>query len=79
MRDNLDIHLHQFTVKTKPVREDNAAHFKMQAAPMGTEEWLLTSVGVELVGRNGNASVVAIQYHNLGARLPSLGRSIEFK
>ncbi|XP_073950913.1 uncharacterized protein [Choristoneura fumiferana] len=78
MRDNLEIHLHQFTVKTKPVREDNAAHFKMQATPMGTEEWLLTSVGVELVGRNGNASVVAIQYHNLGARLPSLGRSIEF-
>ncbi|XP_063539300.1 uncharacterized protein LOC134748443 isoform X1 [Cydia strobilella] len=81
MRDNHDLHLHHFdhfSVKTSPVLEDNAAHFKMHAERTGTEEWLLASVGVELVRRNGNASVIAIQYYNLGTRLPSLGRSIEF-
>ncbi|KAM3960477.1 LOW QUALITY PROTEIN: uncharacterized protein ACR2FA_005385 [Aphomia sociella] len=77
MKDHLDLRLPEFSVKTIPIRDDNAAHFDLQPNT-GSEEWQLTSVGVELVGRTGNASVVAIQYHNLAARLPSLRRSIEF-
>ncbi|XP_072929769.1 uncharacterized protein [Epargyreus clarus] len=78
MRSNVDLHYAQFTVKSKPVRDDNAAHFKF-VHHSTTHEWLLTSAGVELVGRNGNATIVAVQYHDLAARLPSLRRSIEFK
>ncbi|CAH2094718.1 unnamed protein product [Euphydryas editha] len=78
MKDNLDRHYQEFTVKTKQVREDGAAHFSF-TTNSGPDEWLLTSAGVELVARNGNASVVAVQYYNLAARLPSLRRSIEFK
>ncbi|XP_053613958.1 uncharacterized protein LOC128677270 isoform X1 [Plodia interpunctella] len=78
MKNNLDLRLHQFAVKTKPVRDDNAAHFDLLGGGAGSEEWQLTSVGVELLGRTGNASVVVVQYHNLAARLPSLRRSIEF-
>ncbi|KAG6457700.1 hypothetical protein O3G_MSEX010437 [Manduca sexta] len=79
MRDNLNIRYHEFTVKTKPARDDNAAHFDLQASFTGTEEWILASAGVELLTKTGNASVVSVLYHNLGARLPSLRRSIEFK
>lgn len=78
MRTNVDLRLQEITVKTKPVLDDNAAHFDL-IPTLGPEEWQLASVGVELVGRTGNASVVAVQYHNLAARLPSLRRSIEFK
>ncbi|KAL0869001.1 hypothetical protein ABMA27_007322 [Loxostege sticticalis] len=77
MRTNVDLRLQEITVKTKPVLDDNAAHFDL-IPTLGPEEWQLASVGVELVGRTGNASVVAVQYHNLAARLPSLRRSIEF-
>ncbi|XP_045776830.1 uncharacterized protein LOC123875184 isoform X1 [Maniola jurtina] len=77
MRDNVDLHYQEFSVKTKQVRDDGAAHFSF--IPLaGTDEWLLTSAGVELVARNGNSSVVAVRYHNLAARLPSLRRSVEF-
>lgn len=78
MKDNLDHQYQEFTVKTKQVREDGAAHFSF-TTNSSPEEWLLTSAGVELVARTGNASVVAVQYHNMAARLPSLRRSIEFK
>ena len=78
MKDSLDHHYQEFTVKTKQVREDSAAHFTFPPSP-GSDEWLLTSTGVELVPKSGNASVVAVQYHDLTARLPSLRRSIEFK
>ncbi|XP_049877958.1 uncharacterized protein LOC126375149 isoform X2 [Pectinophora gossypiella] len=78
MKDHLDIHLHEFSVKTKPARDDHAAHFSLQTTSLGPEEWVLASAGVELLGRTGNASVVAVQYHNLATRLPSLRRSIEF-
>ncbi|XP_026494310.2 uncharacterized protein LOC113399404 isoform X1 [Vanessa tameamea] len=77
MKDNLDLHYQEFAVKTKQVREDSAAHFTFTPNP-SADEWLLTSTGVELVARTGNASVVAVQYHNIAARLPSLRRSIEF-
>lgn len=79
MKDHLDARFHEFTVKSKPVRDDNGAHFKLHQTLSGSEEWLLASAGVELLGRTGNASVIAVQYHNLAARLPSLRRSIEFK
>lgn len=78
MKDNLDHQYQEFTVKTKQVREDSAAHFTFAQYP-SADEWLLTSVGVELVPKSGNASVVAVQYYNLAERLPSLRRSIEFK
>ncbi|CAH2249812.1 jg6089 [Pararge aegeria aegeria] len=78
MRDSVDYHLQEFSVKSKQVREDGAAHFSF-IPTASSDEWLLTSAGVELVARNGNSSVVAVQYHNLAARLPSLRRSIEFK
>lgn len=79
MRTNLDTHFHEFTVKTKPAREDSAAHFDLQSGPIGSEEWMLTSAGTELLARTGNATVVAVLYHNLGTRLPSLRRSVEYK
>ncbi|XP_026333388.1 uncharacterized protein LOC113240330 [Hyposmocoma kahamanoa] len=78
MKDHLDSRLHEFSVKSKPVREDNGAHFKLHHTLSGSEEWLLASAGVELLGRTGNASVITVSYHNLAARLPSLRRSIEF-
>ncbi|XP_028031387.1 uncharacterized protein LOC114243933 isoform X1 [Bombyx mandarina] len=78
MRTNLDTHFHEFTVKTKPAREDSAAHFDLQSGPIGSEEWMLTSAGTELLARTGNATVVAVLYHNLGTRLPSLRRSVEY-
>lgn len=78
MKDNVDVHYQEFSVKTKQAREDGAAHFSFMPLA-GSDEWLLTSAGVELIARNGNSSVVAVQYHNLSARLPSLRRSIEFK
>ncbi|CAG9789418.1 unnamed protein product [Diatraea saccharalis] len=81
MRSNEDIRLQEITVKTKPVLDDNAAHFDLPSIPewpTATPQWLLSSVGVELVGRTGNATVVTVLYHNLAARLPSLRRSIEF-
>ncbi|XP_061384385.1 uncharacterized protein LOC116773247 isoform X3 [Danaus plexippus] len=78
MRDNLVSVYKEFAINTKQAREDGAAHFSFTPIP-GSEEWLLTSAGVELLGRNGNTSVVVVQYRNLAARLPSLRRSIEFK
>ncbi|KAJ2953412.1 hypothetical protein O0L34_g1002 [Tuta absoluta] len=79
MKDHLDVHLHEFTVKSKPARAERAAHFALRTSVAGAEEWLPGSVGVELIARTGNATIVAVQYHNLAARLPSLRRSIEFK
>lgn len=79
MKDYLDSRLYEFTVKSKPIRDDNGAHFKLHHALSGSEEWLLASAGVELLGRTGNASIIAVSYHNLAARLPSLRRSVEFK
>lgn len=78
MKDSLDQCYQEFTIKTKIPREE-AAHFNLQSTHVGLEEWNLASAGVELVARTGNASVVAVLYHNLAARLPSLRRSIEFK
>ena len=79
MRSNLDERFHEFTVTTKPVHLNNAAHFELQPAPVTSEEWLVTSAGVELVDRTDNASVVIVLYHDLGARLPSLRRYVEYK
>ncbi|KAJ0173542.1 hypothetical protein K1T71_010691 [Dendrolimus kikuchii] len=78
MRDKLNLKFHEFTVKTKQARDDNAAHFELQPILTGAEEWTLASAGVELIARTGNASVVSVLYHNLATRLPSLRRSIEF-
>lgn len=78
MKEHVDVLNQEFVVQTKPVREDNAAHFNFQPT-FGTQEWVLTSAGVELVGRTGNASVVVVQYRDLTSRLPSLRRSIESK
>lgn len=81
MKDNLDHRYQEFTVKTKPVRDEDA-HFDLQSHQtphVSSEEWTLASAGVELLAKTGNASVVAVLYHNLATRLPSLRRSIEFK
>lgn len=79
MRDKLNLKLHEFTVKTKQAKDDNAAHFELQTVLTGAEEWSIASAGVELTARTGNASVVSVLYQNLATRLPSLRRSIEFK
>lgn len=78
MKKNLDHRYHEFTIKTKIPREE-AAHFDLQSGHVGLEEWTIASAGVELIAKTGNASVVAVMYHNLAVRLPSLRRSIEFK
>ncbi|XP_047033547.1 uncharacterized protein LOC124640017 isoform X2 [Helicoverpa zea] len=78
MRSDLDKRYQEFTVKTKSVHDDNAAHFELQPAPVRSEEWVVTSAGVELAAASGNASVVTVLYHNLGARLPSLRRYVEY-
>ncbi|CAK1550457.1 unnamed protein product [Leptosia nina] len=78
LRENLDVSYQEFLVKTKPVREDNAAHFDFPRQ-FGPEEWSLISVGVELLDRIENVSVVAVLYKDLASRLPSLRRSIEYK
>ncbi|GBP87661.1 hypothetical protein EVAR_58036_1 [Eumeta japonica] len=77
MSDSLDLQMQEFVVKAKPTGHDNAVQFRFH--PRGSEEWLLASTGVELIGKTGNATVVAVYYHNLLARLPSLRRSIEFR
>ncbi|CAG4954425.1 unnamed protein product [Parnassius apollo] len=76
MKDYVNVLNQEFTVKTKPVREDNAAHFNF-SPNVGTYDWILTSAGVELIGRIGNASVIVIQYRDLTPKLPSLRKSIE--
>ncbi|CAH2045135.1 unnamed protein product, partial [Iphiclides podalirius] len=78
MKEHVDFSNQEFVVQTKPVREDNAAHFNFPFS-LGTQEWVLTSAGAELVGRMGNASVVVVQYRDLTSRLPSLRKSIELK
>ncbi|CAK1583789.1 unnamed protein product [Parnassius mnemosyne] len=76
MKEYVNILNRELTVKTKPVREDNAAHFNFSPV-FDTYDWILTSAGVELIGRIGNASVIVIQYRDLTSRLPSLRKSIE--
>ncbi|KAF9791477.1 hypothetical protein SFRURICE_005378 [Spodoptera frugiperda] len=78
LRSNLDKRFHEFTVKTKAVHNDIAAHFDLQPY-LVNEEWIVTSVGVELAAKMGNTTVVTVLYHNLGARLPSLRRYVEYK
>lgn len=80
MIDDLNLVFNEFSVMSRPVLEDHAAHFKLN--PMtasGNEEWMITSAGVELIERPGNASIVAVQYNDLASRLPSLRSSVEFK
>ncbi|XP_068619034.1 uncharacterized protein [Battus philenor] len=76
MKDYVDITNQEFTVQTKSVKDDNAAHFNFPST-LGNHEWALSSAGVELIGRSGNASVVVVLYNDLTSRLPSLRRSIE--
>ncbi|KAF9405169.1 hypothetical protein HW555_013976, partial [Spodoptera exigua] len=79
LRSSFNKRYHEFTVMSKPVLEDNAAHFDLQPALAEREEWAVTSAGVELVTKTENASVVTALYHDLGARLPSLKRFVEYK
>ncbi|KAJ8714142.1 hypothetical protein PYW08_007762 [Mythimna loreyi] len=79
LRSSFDKRFQEFTVTTAPVQSDNAAHFSLQPALEAREEWLVTAAAVELVDTTGNASVVTVLYHNLGARLPSLRRYVEYK
>ncbi|CAH1637838.1 unnamed protein product [Spodoptera littoralis] len=79
LRSSFDKRYHEFTVMSKPVLEDNAAHFDFQPVLSEREEWAVTSAGVELVTKTENASVVTALYHDLGARLPSLKRFVEYK
>lgn len=79
LKYDLDEHFQEFSIISKPVQEDNAAHFRLHPKLTGDEEWLIVSAGVELIERSGNASVVAAQYNNLASRLPSLRTSIEYK
>ncbi|KAJ8723793.1 hypothetical protein PYW07_007773 [Mythimna separata] len=78
LRSSFDKRFHEFTVITAPVQLDNAAHFAPQTVPVAREEWLLVSASVELVDTTGNASVVTVLYHDLGARLPSLRRYVDY-
>ncbi|CAH0690274.1 unnamed protein product [Spodoptera exigua] len=78
LRSSFNKRYHEFTVMSKPVLEDNAAHFDLQPALAEREEWAVTSAGVELVTKTENASVVTALYHDLGARLPSLKRFVEY-
>lgn len=77
MRSNFEKNYQEFFVKTHSVQE-NAVHFDFPRQ-FGPEEWSLVSVGVELLNRVENASVVAVLYKNLVSQLPSLRRSIEYK
>ncbi|KAL4717940.1 hypothetical protein ACJJTC_001358 [Scirpophaga incertulas] len=82
MRSSLELRLREITVKTRPVSDEHAAHFNVPPAvwpPVPGVDWLLLSVGTELVGSTGNASVISVQYRNLANRLPSLRRSIELR
>lgn len=78
MKDNLDERFHEFTIKTKTVR-DEEAHFDLQGSHTGLEEWIIASAGIELIAKTGNTSAISVLYHNLAVRLPSLRRSIEYK
>ncbi|CAH1637841.1 unnamed protein product [Spodoptera littoralis] len=78
LKNNFDRRFQEFTVKTKAAHNDIAAHFDLQPF-LGNEEWFATSVGVELTAKATNTTVATVLYHNLGARLPSLRRYIEYK
>lgn len=79
LRSSFNKRYHEFTVMSKSVLEDNAAHFDLQPVISEKDEWAVTSAGVELVSKTENASVVIALYHDLGARLPSLKRFVEYK
>ncbi|XP_045502508.1 uncharacterized protein LOC123699576 [Colias croceus] len=78
MKDKFDMQYQGFTVKAKVAKEDNAAHFNFPRQS-GSEDWSLISVGVELLEGMGNVTVVAVLYEDLGIRLPSLRRIVEYK
>ncbi|KAF9824347.1 hypothetical protein SFRURICE_002842 [Spodoptera frugiperda] len=78
LRSSFNKRYHEFTVMSKAVLEDNAAHFDLQPVLSEKDEWAVTSAGVELVSKTENASVVIALYHDLGARLPSLKRFVEY-
>ncbi|CAF4868074.1 unnamed protein product [Pieris macdunnoughi] len=77
LRTNFEKNYQEFFVKTHPVLED-AAHFDFPRQ-FGLQEWSLLSVGVELLDRAENVSVVAVLYKDLASRLPSLRRSVQYK
>ncbi|XP_048486166.1 uncharacterized protein LOC105385854 isoform X2 [Plutella xylostella] len=79
MKAHMHEEFQEFLVMSKPVQDDNAAHFKLPLKSSGNEEWIIASAGVELVERAGNASIIAVLYNNLASRLPSLRSSIEYK
>ncbi|KAG7297833.1 hypothetical protein JYU34_018576 [Plutella xylostella] len=78
MKENLELNLQEFLVISKPARDYNVAVFKLNPSFSANENWLVTSVAVEMVRSTRQATVVAARYNNLAARLPSLKSSIDF-
>lgn len=73
---------HSFTLTTESVVRGNTAHFDLRHVAPEATGWLLMSVGVELRAASNdrlNFTVVTVLYHDLGARLPSLKRAVEYK
>ncbi|KAL4706993.1 hypothetical protein ACJJTC_019531 [Scirpophaga incertulas] len=82
MRSDLELRLRELTLKTQPLSDEKTANFKVPLAtwpPVPGVDWQLVSVGMDLVSSTGNATVIAVQYHSLANRLPSLRRSIELR
>ncbi|XP_045502504.1 uncharacterized protein LOC123699571 [Colias croceus] len=76
MKSDLDFRCQEFVVQTKSLQEDKG-HFSFPLN-QNSEEWLLTSVDVEVA--EGSENVIAVvNYNDLSARLPSLRRTMELK
>ncbi|CAK1550456.1 unnamed protein product [Leptosia nina] len=67
---------HEYNLQGTLVQD--AAYFKFLLNPR-SEEWLLGSMNVEIIGAVGNVSMALVTYEALSSRLPSLRRSIEMK
>ncbi|XP_075983086.1 uncharacterized protein LOC142981224 isoform X2 [Anticarsia gemmatalis] len=78
LRNKLSLHLHSFTIATAPVHR-NTAHVELHRA--SSDEWMLSSAELDILPTTYeklNTSFVTVLYHDLGTRLPSLRRAVEF-
>ncbi|XP_045486004.1 uncharacterized protein LOC110994312 isoform X1 [Pieris rapae] len=75
MKEDLDFVGQEYSAEVRLVLDK--AHFIFPLNP-NSEEWLLTSMDVEVEGQ-GNVSMAVVNYKDLSSRLPSLRRSFGLK